>query len=122
MAKPTRGKDPATTLIAKAQSAAKKFKLPDEPLSRSEAIAAAPWDTDNPPVFERAFREAFADALEARGVAKAAKRSGKSGASGESLLERRTLRQTEQEFAEQDAKAKAAGVPWGTWVRRKLAT
>ena len=108
-------------LLAKARSAANKFKLPDEPLARSEALAAAPWNSDDPPVFERSFRESFADALEARGAAKAAKRSGKSGASGESLLERRTLRQTRQEFAEQDANAKAAGLPWGTWVRQQLA-
>ena len=115
-------KDPADKLIAKAKAAANKFKLPEEPLSRSAALAAAPWDAANPPSFEKAFREAFADTLEARGAALAAKRSGKSGASGLSLLERRTFRASEQEFADQDAKAAAANVNWNTWVRRKLAT
>lgn len=117
-----RTKDPAEKLLARARAAAKKFKLPETPLSRSGALAAAPWDPENPPSFEKAFRDAFADVLEARGAALAAKRSGKSGASGLSLLKRRTFRATKQEFADQDAKAKAAGVPWNTWLRRKSAT
>jgi hypothetical protein len=118
-AKPS--KDPETKLLAKARAAAKKFKLPEQPISRSEALSVAPWDDSNPPVFERSFREAFANALEVRGAARAAKPGGKSGASGLSLLGRRTLRQTEQEFADNDAKAKAAGLNWNTWVRRQLA-
>ncbi len=115
-------KDPAEALPAKARAAAKKFKLPEEPLSRSEALAAAPWKGSSPPIFEKVFRDAFADALEERGAARAPKPSGKSGASGLNLVGRRTFRASEQEFAEQDKRAEAAGVPWNTWVRRKLAT
>jgi hypothetical protein len=120
--KPTTRSDAAAALTARAAAAAKKYKLPSEPLSRSQALAAAPWKERDPAVYEKAFREAFADALEARGAAIAAKRGGKSGASGVNLLGRRTFRASEQEFSAQDAQAKAAGVPWNTWVRRKLAT
>lgn len=114
-------------LLARARAAAKRFGIDPDPknkLSRSEALNAAPWDPNDLPDFERAFRIAFADALEKRGAALAAKRPGKSlkGASGESVLIRRTFKQTQEEYDDNDRKAKAAGLPWNTWVRRKLAT
>jgi hypothetical protein len=36
-------------------------------------------------------------------------------------LKRRLLSATPEEFAEQDARAKAAGLSWSTWARMKLA-
>lgn len=121
MAKAKTAKDPEA-LLAKARTAAKKFKLPAEPLSRAEAIAAAPWPASAPPAWEKPFREAFADELESRGAAAAAKKSGASGTRGYGTnLMGRLLYQTREEFAEQSARAKAeGGLSWSTWARRKL--
>ena len=112
--------DPGQYLPLLAKAAAERVKASAEPLSRSEALAVAPWHADMPAAWESAFRKAYADQLESRGLALPAKRSGSRGASGESALARRTFRATKQEFAEHDARAKAAGVAWATWVRRKL--
>ena len=73
--------DPGQYLPLLAQGFADRFRAPREPLSRSAALAAAPWDASMPPARERQFREAFADRLEMRGLAKPARRGGSSGAS-----------------------------------------
>lgn len=105
-----------------ARAFADKARARKEPLSRSEALAAAPWNSSMPAAWERRFRAAYADRLEELGVSLPAKRSGKSGTSGNNLLPRRPLRQTAEEFAEQDAKARAAGLAWNVWARQKLST
>ena len=116
--------DPGQYLPLLARAAADRVRAPKEPLTRSAALAAAPWDAESmPAAWERAFREAYADRLEELGAALPAKRGGASGTRGYATkLDRRLLSQTAQEFAEQDARAKAAGLPWSTWARRKLAT
>ena len=103
-----------------AQIAAHKFRATAEPLSRSEARAAAPWDKTMPAPWEYPFREYFADYLVERGIALPGRRGGASGASGVTKLDRRLLSQTSEEFAEQDAKAGALGLSWSAWARRKL--
>lgn len=53
--------------------------------------------------------------------AKKAASSGKSGGGGGTTeLRHRKVYQTQEEFDEQDAQAKAAEVSWSTWARRKL--
>jgi len=114
--------DPDQYLPLLARAAAERARRPTKPLTRSEALAAAPWSPEMPAAWERAFRAAYADRLEELGRALPAKPSGTSGRSGVNLQARRTLRASEQEFADHDAKAKAAGLDWTTWARRKLAT
>lgn len=114
---------PAYLLPLLGRQAADRRRKRKEPLSRSEALAEAPWEAETmPAAWERPFREAYADRLEERGLALPAGRSGPSGPSGATRLKRREVLQTEEEFAQQDARAKAAGLSWSTWARRKLAT
>lgn len=113
--------DPAQYLPLLARTAADKVRVPKEPLTRSAALASAPWDESMPAAWEDEFRRAYADRLEELGVAAAAKRSGSRGPRGyETKLERRLLSQSAEEFAEQDERARAAGLSWSTWARRKL--
>ena len=115
--------DDGEKLLAKARAAAKKRKPLEEPLSRSAALAEAPWKEAYAPAWERPFREAYADALAARGVAGGKARQGTSSkTSGVTVLKRRPMQATKQEFSEQDVKAKAAGLSWSAWARRKLLT
>jgi len=80
--------DPGQYLPLLAVSHADRARRPKEPLSWSEALAAAPWGPELPPAWERAFREAYARRLVELGSALPAKRGGVSGVS-----------QTEQERA-----------------------
>lgn len=107
-----------------ARAAADKVRMAKTRLTRSEALASAPWSTEFPSGWERAFRAAYADRLEERGIALPAKKSsGKTGTpGGETNLMRRAIQQTEEEFAAQDATAKTQGLSWSTWARRKLTT
>lgn len=93
------------------------------PYTWSAALERAPWHSNLPPAWERAFREAYAGRLVELGLALPAKPSGNaSGTPGfATKLERRLLSQSANEFAQQDALAKAAGLSWSTWARRKLA-
>lgn len=114
---------PAYLLPLLARQAADRRRKLRKPMSRSEALAEAPWDRPTmPAAWERPFREAYAARLEERGLALPAARSGSSGKGGATLLASRLLRQTAEEFGENDARAKAAGLSWSTWARRKLAT
>jgi len=113
----------ASLLPLLARAAADKARARKTPLSRSEALAAAPWDAATmPAAWERAFREAYADRLEELGVSLPAKRSGKGGAGGATELVQCKLYLSKAEQSAQQAIAKAAGVSWSTWARRKLAT
>lgn len=115
--------DPGEDLARIARAAADKLPRPNEPLSRSAALASAPWLPSMPPAWEREFRKAYADRLEELGAALPAKPSSSArGSGGVTTLERRLLSQSSQEFRDQDAKAKAVGLSWSTWARRKLAT
>jgi hypothetical protein len=106
-----------------ARAAADKVRARKTPLSRSEALSSAPWDAATmPPAWERAFREAYADRLEERGLAAPAAKSGVSGKSGATDLVQARLYLSEAEHEAQKAIAKAAGLSWSTWARRKLAT
>jgi hypothetical protein len=122
VAKVAPGSDPGQHLPALARALADKVRPSKTPLTRSEALAACPWDASMPAAWERETRAAYADRLEERGLALPAKAAGRSGSSGKNQLERRTFRQTPAEFASQDARAAAAGLSWSTWARRKLAT
>lgn len=116
--------DPGQYLPLLARQAADRVRAQKRQLTRSEALAAAPWDKSMPAAWERAFRAAYADRLEELGVSLAAAKSSKArGTAGYvTKLDRRLLSQTSEEFAEQDRRAKAEGVSWSTWARRKLAT
>jgi hypothetical protein len=103
-----------------AVAAADKARKRKEPLSRSEALAAAPWDGSFPPAWETAFREAYANRLQELGGATVRRPTGSTGSRGKLLLSRRLLSATKAEFAEQDAIAAAAGLSWSSWARRKL--
>lgn len=108
-------------VLQQAKAAAEKRRPVKEPIGFREALGEAPWNKGLPAAWETAFRRAYAAELVKRGIAAPAARAGRtSGPSGESKLDRRNLRATTEEFAEQDRRAQAAGVPWGTWVRRKL--
>lgn len=71
--------DPGQYLPLLARGAADRVRVPAKPLSRSEALAAAPWHHTMPAAWETAFRAAYADRLEELGVALPAKPSGASG-------------------------------------------
>lgn len=106
-----------------ARAAADKVRVPKTPLSRSQALASAPWDESFPPAWERAFRAAYADRLEERGVSlPAVTGRGSSGAGGETKLVECRVYLSKAEQAATKALAKADGVSWSTWARRKLAT
>lgn len=111
------------TVQQHAHRAADKRKKPADPLTWSEALADAPWEKEGLLLpWEDTYRRAYAMRLVERGLASEAAPTGRtSGPSGESTLARRTLRCSEEEFAEHDRRAAAAGIPWSTWVRRKLA-
>jgi hypothetical protein len=117
--------DPGQYLPLLAAGHADRTRRPKAPLSWSQALAAAPWDPSLPAAWESAFREAYARRLVELGSALPAKRAGtRSGTRGRqyaTTLERRLLSQTREEFDAQDARAKAEGLPWSTWARRKLA-
>lgn len=120
---PKTDQDPGQYLPLLARQAAKRARRPATPLSRSEALAAAPWDAATmPAAWERAFREAYADELEALGVARPAAPSGPRGARGATKLVQCRLYLSEEEQAAQKALAEAAGLSWSTWARRKLST
>jgi hypothetical protein len=91
-------------------------------MTRGEALAATPWDAAMPAAWERETRAAFADRLVERGIALPAAKSGVSGASGTTDLVQCKLYLSREEQAAQKATAKAAGLSWSTWARRKLAT
>lgn len=119
-AKP-RSDDPGQYLPLLAVAAANRVKARTEPLTRSEALAAAPWAPEMPAAWEQAFREAYADRLIARKLALPAKRSGTSrGAGGKTDLIQARLYLSKQEHDEQKAIADAAGLSWSNWARRKL--
>lgn len=108
-------------ILRQAKADAAKRKAVKKPLGWSVALAEAPWGKGLPAAWETAYRRTYAAALVKRGLAVPAARTGvTSGPSGESKLARRTLRADPAEFAEHDRRASEAGVPWGTWVRRKL--
>ncbi len=108
-------------VVHQAKADAAKRKATGEPLGWSEAITEAPAADDLPASWAPVYRRAYATELVKRGLALPAAPSGRSsGPSGESKLARRTLRATPGEFAEHDRKAKETGIPWATWVRRKL--
>jgi hypothetical protein len=120
--KPHPSDDIGQQLPLLARAAADKRRVPKEPLSRSAALAEAPWSADMPPAWQRPFREAYADRLAERGLADGKARQGASSkAHGVTKLMRRQMQGTKEEFAEHDAKATAAGLSWSTWARRKLA-
>jgi hypothetical protein len=108
---------------SKAVAAARKRKVPSAPLTRLEALAEAPWNEGASPVWEQPFRETYAKTLAARGeafVKLEKKREKAAGTSGTHKNPRRLITMTQQEFDEQDRKAKVAKLPWSTWARRKL--
>jgi hypothetical protein len=115
------------SLLASARAAARTFQRKDEPLTWSEALAAAPWPPGAPPAWEAETRRAFALVLVDRGIAKAAARSGapvdlkKRGPSKPTKLQRRPFSASPEEFADQDARAAAAGLSWSAWARKRLA-
>lgn len=109
------------SLLALAREEAQNLATPAAPISWSDALAKAPWPEDGPPAWEAEFRRTFATELVERGAAKPARRGGSSGPSGTTKLARRLLSATTAEFAEQDRRAKAAGLSWSAWARRKLA-
>ncbi len=111
---------PSVQMPELARAAARRRRTPKAPLTWSEALAEAPWSSEMPAVWEQEFRRAYALELQKRGLALAPKRSGKSGASGRTLLTRRQVSLSDGEIADQDARAAAAGLPWATWARRKL--
>lgn len=73
--------DPGVHLPSLARAFADRARAPKAPLSRSQALSAAPWDKSMPPAWESAFRAAYADRLEELGVSLPAKPSGASGPS-----------------------------------------
>jgi hypothetical protein len=75
-----------------------------------------------PGAWESAFRAAYADRLEDLGVSLPAAKSGSSGAGGKTELVQAKLYLSKNEQRAQQATAKAAGLSWSTWARRKLAT
>jgi hypothetical protein len=113
--------DPGQYLPALARAAADKMRARKTPMSRSAALAATPWDASMPPAWERETRAAFADRLVERGLALPAREGGASGASGTTDLVQCKLYLSKAEQAAQKATAKAAGLSWSTWARRKLA-
>lgn len=123
--KPTPEGDPGQYLPLLAAGHADRARRPKTPLSWSQALAAAPWDHTLPAAWESAFREAYARRLVELGSAlpakKAGTRSGTRGRQYATKLERRLLSQTQEEFDTQDVRAKAEGLSWSTWARRKLA-
>lgn len=74
------GEDIGHVLPVLARAAADKSRAPKQPLSRSAALAAAPWDASFPAAWERSFRKAYADRLEELGVSLPARPGGTSGA------------------------------------------
>lgn len=79
--KPSAGQDIGYMLPILARAAADKARARKTPLTRSAALAAAPWDGSFPSAWETRFREAYADRLEELGCALPAKPSGASGPS-----------------------------------------
>lgn len=77
----TKSADPGQYLPLLARSAADRARAPKTPLSRTQALSAAPWDKSMPAAWESAFRAAYADRLEELGVSLPAKPSGASGPS-----------------------------------------
>lgn len=122
--KPRPGDDIGHMLPTLARAAASKVRPRKEPMSWSEATAAAPWDSATmPPAWEEPTRRAFAARLVERGIAKpAAKRGTTSGPSGTTDLVQAKLYLSAEEHAAQKELANAAGLSWSTWARRKLAT
>lgn len=79
------GYDLGSALPQLAVRAADKVRARKTPMTWSKALASAPWDAETmPPAWERAFREAYANRLEERGLASPARPAGRSG---ESLTE-----------------------------------
>src|SRR5678816_3559428 len=115
--------DVGSLLPKLAVAAASKVRVRKDPLAWSEALKSAPWNAEAmPAAWERAFREAYASRLVERGIAKPAKASGPSGKkSGKTLLAQRKVYATEEEFADQDRRMRAAGgTSWSDWARKKL--
>lgn len=115
----------STRLVTKlAREAAGKRREPaGEAIGWAQAQAEAPLPADLPSAWEGAFRYAYALRLVKMGYAKKARRAGASGRSGTPTgLHRRLVTAPLEEFEAHDVKAKAAGVSWSTWVRRKLST
>lgn len=108
-------------LPALARSEARRRRAPAAPMRWSDALAEAPWSERLPAAWEAEFRRAYASELVGRGFAVEAARSGTSGKSGKAVLARYKISQTAEEHAAQEALAKAAGLDWARWARRKLA-
>jgi hypothetical protein len=119
---PPMAKGTERIIIQHARRAADARRAPRDPLSWSEALAEAPWAREGLLVpWEDTYRRAYAARLVEREMALPAAPTGStSGPSGKSLLERRTFRATEEEFAIHDERAAAAGLVWSAWARRKL--
>lgn len=115
--------DPGQYLPLLARAAADRARARAHPLTRAAALAAAPWDSATmPAAWEMPFRTAYADRLEELGAALPAAPSGSRNEGGKTDLVQCRLYLSEQERDQQYALAKAAGVSWSTWARRKLAT
>lgn len=97
----------------------KRAKPPGK-LGRAAALAEAPWVGQFPPAWESLFRTAYAERLDKRGFAIEGRKGGTSGAPGTTELVQARLYLSEDEYAEQRAEAKSAGLKWSTWARRKL--
>lgn len=89
-------------------------------LTWTEALAKAPWSGKLPAEQEEPFRRAYAERLVERGLALPVGRSRTSGPSGETDLERCIVYLSTEERDSTRALAKAAGVSWSAWARRKL--
>lgn len=113
---------PDATVSKLARAAASRRKAPTSSLSWSAALAEAPLPATLRPAWETHFRREYAAQLVELGHAKkAGASSGRySGVGGTTSLSHRKVYQTELEFTEQDAQAKASGLTWSSWARRKL--
>jgi hypothetical protein len=113
----TASEAPELYLPALARAAADRRRKPRKPLTRSEALADAPWDDSMPAGWKRAFQQAYADRLEERGLAVPAATS---GPSGETTLPRIKVSLAVDELADVGRAAERAGLPVATWARREL--
>ena len=108
-------------LLNLARAAADKRRTVKETLTWRAALDEAPWSSKLPAAWESAFRRAYAERLAERGIAAPAAKAGTtSGKGGKTELKGRLVYMTPDELTETAARAKAAGVPWSTWARRKL--
>jgi hypothetical protein len=83
----------------------------------TEAMDRAPWSKTLPTEHETAFRRAYAERLVERGLALPA---GRSRVSGKTDLKPCKVYLSSEEFELTSEIAKAAGLSWSTWARRKL--